>query len=69
MLSKKRGKLFGSLCRVNRWRNLAFEALKDTKFLLPHSEIIERSEVKGSTASSLEACNTCWEGLELKLVE
>ncbi len=47
---------------------LSFKALKETKFLL-QSEMIDRSEDTLSATSSLEACNACWEGLELKLFE
>ncbi len=35
-----------------------FEVLKETKFLLPHSEIIKRSEVKRSAASFLDVSNS-----------
>ncbi len=33
--------------------------LKETKFLLPLSEMIERSEVKHSVASFLDVSNSC----------
>ena len=56
---KKRGYLFGKLCRVDRWRNWVFEALNNTKFALPQSEILERSEVRRSEASLRELC-TSW---------
>ncbi len=36
-----------------------FEALKETNFLLPQSEIIERFEVKRSAASFLDVSNSC----------
>ncbi len=46
-----------------------FEALKDTKFLLPQSEIIERSKVKRFAASSIELFNSCGLGRLLKKKE
>ncbi len=45
--------MFGRLYRVDRWINWVFEASKDTKFLIPQLEMIARSEVKRSAASSL----------------
>ncbi len=63
---KNRGLMSRRGCQVDRWRKWVFEALKETKFLLPHSEIIERSEVKRLVASSLELCSSCWMGLLLK---
>lgn len=45
--------MFGRLCGVDRSR--VFEALKATMFLLPQSEMVVRSKVKGSVASSQES--------------
>ncbi len=42
------------------------EFLKNTKFFLPQSEIMERSEVKRSAAFNLELFNPCWLGRLLK---
>ncbi len=46
-----------------------FEALKETKFLLPHQEMIEKSEVKRSEASFLDISSSCGFGCLLKDVE
>ncbi len=54
MLLKNKGYLCGRSCRVHRCRNWVFEALKETKFFLPQSEMIERSKVKLSVASFLD---------------
>ncbi len=43
--------------------------MKDTRFLLPQSEMRARSEVKRSAASSLESCKSCRVGLLSKEVE
>ncbi len=43
--------------------------MKDTRFLLPQSEMRTRSEVKRSAASSLESCKSCRVGLLSKEVE
>ncbi len=40
-------------------KNCVFEALKDIRFLLLQPEMIARSEVKCSAASSLESCKSC----------
>ncbi len=57
------------LVKVDRCRNWVFEALKETKFLLPQSEMIERSEVKRSVASFLYVSNSCGFGCLLKDME
>lgn len=44
---------------------MSFGALKDIKFLLPHSDMMERFEVKHSVMSSLQSCDSCREGLLL----
>ncbi len=49
----------GRSCRVDKCRNWVFEVLKETKFLLPQSEMIERSEFKRSAASFLDVSNSC----------
>ncbi len=43
--------------------------MKDTRFLLPQSEMRVRSEVKRSAASSLESCKSCRVGFLSKEVE
>ncbi len=43
--------------------------MKDTRFLLPQSEIIARSEVKRSATSSLASCKSRRVGLLSKEVE
>ncbi len=43
--------------------------MKDTRFLLPQSEIRARSEVKRSATSSLESRKSCRVGLLSKEVE
>ncbi len=43
--------------------------MKDTRFLLPQSEMRARSEVKRSAASSLEFCTSCRVGLLSNEVE
>ncbi len=43
--------------------------MKDTRFLLPQSEIRARSEVKRSAAPSLESCKSCRLGLLSKEIE
>ncbi len=43
--------------------------MKDTRFLLPQSEMRARSKVQCSAASSLESCNSCRVGLLSKEVE
>ncbi len=46
-----------------------FEALKETRFLVPQSEPTERSEVKCSAASVLDMCSSCRFGCLSKDVE
>ncbi len=43
--------------------------MKDTRYLLPESEMRARSEVKRSAASSLECCKSCRVGLLSKEIE
>ncbi len=43
--------------------------MKDTRFLLPQSEMRARSEVKRSSASSLESCKFSRVGLLSKEIE
>ncbi len=43
--------------------------MKDTRFLLPQSEMRPRSEVKRSAASSLGSCKSCRVGLLSNEVE
>ncbi len=38
--------------------DVVFEALKETRFFVPQSEIIERSDVKRSAASFVDICNS-----------
>ncbi len=46
-----------------------FKALKETKFILPQTEMIERSKVNRSTTSFLDVSNSCGIGCLLKDVE
>lgn len=67
MLSENRGQEFRRLWRVDRGRNqVVFEALKDTKFLLFHSEITARSEVEHSVLNRRKSSNSYWESTQLK---
>ncbi len=50
-------------------KKFSFEALKETNFLLPQSDIMESSEVKSSVTSFLDVSNSCGFGCLLKDVE
>ncbi len=57
VFSKNRGLMSGRGYRVDKWRQWVFEALKETKFLLLHSGIIERLASSRLVVSSLELCS------------